>query len=73
MQVVGVMMMNHEMMMVLEVAEEAEALYSSILQDLLIFQVQLMPEVETAEMMLQVPTMLERVEVVLVAELYFKV
>ena len=54
-----VLMMMVDVMMVLEGAEVEEELYSSILQDLLILRVQLMPEAEQAEIMAEIPVILE--------------
>ena len=48
-------------------------LYSSMLQEILIFQVQLMPEVEAVETMAEMTPKLEQEEEVLVGPLYFKV
>ncbi len=69
----GVMMMMVHVMMVLEEAEEEAELYSSILQELLMLLVQLIPEVELEELLNQINLKLEQEAVVLVGPLYFKV
>jgi len=69
----GVMMIVVHVMMVLEEAEEEAELYSSILQELLMSQVQLMQEGELEELLVQINLKLEQEAVVLVGPLYFKV